>query len=630
MGKKRLGELLVETGLLTEENLTRALTEQRSKRGKLGEVIVTLGIATEEEIAQMLSIQLGIPYVELKQTPVEPHAIELISEKVARKHLILPISLEQKDLHLAMADPMSFEAFEDVRFASGYTIKPVIATRTDILWGIDQHYHLGSSLNTIVKDIAEERSVEVVQDGKEGDGRDTDDLRKKSEAAPIIRMVNLIVAEAVDQGASDIHVEPTKSNLLIRNRVDGVLRKSLELPKWVQGAVISRVKIMAKMDIAEKRLPQDGRIGVRVGSKALDLRVSTMPTSYGEKVVVRILDSANSHIPLEQMGMPPEALAQMEVLVRRPQGIVLVTGPTGSGKTTTLYSILHRVRSVERNITTVEDPIEYELAGVNQVAIQDKIGMTFASTLRAMLRQDPDIIMLGEMRDLETTTIAMQAALTGHQVFSTMHTNSSTATITRMRNLGVPSYLIASTVNGVVAQRLVRVICQKCRVKYEPSEYDLSKIGAGRKRGDAVFYRGEGCVACDGTGYRGRTGLFEILPFTQQVRDMVASDASETDIRQSAIAGGMVTLARAALDKVKAGVTTLDELYRVVETEEDFGTTCPQCNAALGSGFVMCPACGHSLQATCASCQKIVSPAWKFCPYCRCDFKAPASGRSFA
>src|SRR5512146_58818 len=299
MAKKRLGELLVETGLLTEENLTRALTDQRSMRGKLGEVIVALGMATEEEIAQALSIQLGIPFISLQQTPVEPHAIELITEKVARKHLILPISIEQKDLHLAMADPLSFEAFEDVRFASGYTIKPAIATRTDILWGIDQHFHLGSSLSTIVKDIAEERSVEVVQERKEGDSRDTEDLRRKSEAAPIIRMVNLIVAEAVDQGASDIHVEPTKGNLLIRNRVDGILRKSLELPKWVQGAVISRIKIMAKMDIAEKRLPQDGRIGVRVGSKGLDLRVSTMPASFGETVVIRILASANSQIPLD-------------------------------------------------------------------------------------------------------------------------------------------------------------------------------------------------------------------------------------------------------------------------------------------------------------------------------------------
>ena len=630
MGKKRLGELLVETGLLTEENLTRALTEQRSRRGKIGEVIVGLGMASEEEIAQALSIQLGIPFVDLTQTPVEPQAIELITEKVARKHLILPISIEQKDLHIAMADPLSFEAFEDVRFASGYTIKPAIATRSGILWGIDQHYHLGSSLSTIVKDIADERLVEVVQDLKEGDAKEAEDLRKKSETAPVIRMVNLIIAEAVEKGASDIHVEPTKANLQIRNRIDGLLRKSLELPKWVQGAVISRIKIMAKMDIAEKRLPQDGRIGVRVGPKTLDLRVSAMPATYGEKVVIRILDVANASIPLEAMGLPPEDLRQMESLVRRPQGILLITGPTGSGKTTTLYAILNKIKSIDRNITTIEDPVEYEIGGINQVAIQDKIGLTFASTLRAMLRQDPDVIMLGEMRDLETVTIAMQAALTGHLVLSTIHTNSSIATITRLRNLGVPPYLIASTINGIVAQRLVRAICTKCRVKYDPPESDLARIGLHRKKGDDSFFRGEGCPACDGTGYKGRTGVYEILPFTPPVRDLVSANASESDLRQLAVAEGMISLARAALEKVKAGVTTLDELYRVVETEEDYAAVCPKCSEALGPGFVMCPSCGHSLISTCPACQRMVSPEWAFCPYCRHDNKKPAVGRSFA
>src|SRR3990172_4377266 len=507
MGKKRLGELLVETGLLSEGSLTRALIEQRSKRGKLGEVIVNLGMATEEEIAQPLSIQLGIPYVELKQTPVEPQAIDLIGEKVARKHLILPISIEQKDLHLAMSDPLSFEAFEDVRFASGYTVQPAIATRSDLLWGIDQHYHLGSSLNTIakdIKDIAEECSVEVVQERKEGEGGDAEDLRKKSEAAPIIRMVNLIVAEAVEKGASDIHVEPTKNNLQIRNRIDGLLRKSLELPKWVQGAVISRIKIMAKMDIAEKRLPGDGGMSVRVGLKTLDLGVSTMPAAFGEKVVVRILDSLNANIPLESMGMAEDELRQVEELIRRPQGILLVTGPTGSGKTTTLYAGLNKIKSVERNISTIEDPIEYENPGLNQVAVQEKIGLTFAATLRSMLRQDPDVIMLGEMRDLETTTIAMQSALTGHLVLSTIHTNSSAATITRLRNLGIPSYLIASTLIGIIAQRLVRVICPKCRVREEPSKRDLQRIGLGKaKKEEIVFYRGGGGWAGAGAGDRG-------------------------------------------------------------------------------------------------------------------------------
>ncbi len=629
--KKRLGELLVETGLLSEEHLTRALSQQRTERKKLGDVIVSLGLATEEEIAQTLSLQLGIPMVDLANTPVEPQAIELIPERVARKHLIVPISLEGQALTVAMADPLSFEAFEDVRFASGYTLRTSISTRSGILWAIDQHYHLGSSLSTIVKDITEERMIEVVQETKESNGKDVDDLRKKSEAAPIIRMVNLFVAEAVDQGASDIHVEPTKSTLKIRNRVDGVLRKSLELPKWVQGAVISRIKIMAKMDIAEKRLPQDGRIGVRVGAKELDLRVSTMPAAHGEKVVIRILDSANSQIPFDSMGMPEDELRQIEILVRRPQGILLVTGPTGSGKTTTLYAALNQIKSEERNITTIEDPVEYEITGINQVAIQERIGLTFASTLRAMLRQDPDVIMLGEMRDLETTTIAMQAALTGHLVLSTMHTNSSAATVTRLRNLGIPSYLIGSTLIGIVSQRLVRVICPKCRVQEMPSERDLARVGLAKtKTEDVAFHRGEGCPSCGGTGYRGRTGIFEILPFQQQMRDLVIAKGSETDIRQLAVAKGMTTLGQAALDKVKAGVTSLSELYRVVEAEEEFGAGCPHCGTSLGADFVVCPACGHSLVSTCPSCRKMVSPEWKICPYCRYASVTEDRKRSFA
>lgn len=628
--RKRLGELLVETGLLSEASLTRALSEQRSRRRKLGEVIVELEMATEEEIAQALSLQLGVPMVDLMNMPVEPQAIELIPEKVARKHLIIPLSIDQKDLHIAMSDPLSFEAFEDVRFASGFMIRPAIATRTGILWAIDQHYHLGSSLDTIVRDIADERLVEVVPDRKEADPKDSDDLRKKSEAAPIIRMVNLIIAEAVDQGASDIHVEPAKTTLVIRNRVDGLLRQSMELPKWVQGAVISRIKIMATMDIAEKRLPQDGRIGVRVGGKSLDLRVSTLPAAFGEKVVIRILDSANAAIPLESLGFPSSDLQRMEELIGRPQGILLVTGPTGAGKTTTLYAVLHKIRSVERNITTIEDPIEYEIGGVNQVAVQEKIGLTFATTLRSMLRQDPDVIMVGEMRDLETATIATQAALTGHLVFSTMHTNSSAATITRLRNLGVPSYLIASTVVGIVAQRLVRVICPKCRARYEPTEKELSLLRPGVRKNGFAFYRGEGCPACGGTGYRGRIGVYEILPLTRQIREAITADASEEDIRRLAVAQAMNTLGQAALEKVREGITTLEEVYRVVGTDEEAAASCTECGAYLASDFTGCPSCGHPVAPGCPSCGKSVAPDWKFCPYCRCVFAKPIPGRSFA
>ena len=628
MAKKRLGEFLVETGLISEQDLTRALAEQRTRRGKLGDVIVGLELATEADISQALSLQLGIPMIDLKNTPVEPQAIELIQEKVARKHLIIPISIEYRDLSLAMADPLSFEAFEDVRFASGYTIKPYIATRSDILWAIDQHYHLGTSLSTIVKDIVEERMVEVIHpDSREPEGKELEDLRKKSEAAPVIRMVNLIIAEAVEQGASDIHIEPTKTELQIRNRVDGILRKTMELPKWVQGAVISRVKIMAKMDIAEKRLPQDGRIGVRTGARSLDLRISTIPASYGEKVVVRILDSASANIPLEALGLSPAEHRKMEEIISRPQGILLITGPTGSGKTTTLYGILNKIKSEQDNITTIEDPIEYELSGINQVAVQEKIGLTFAGMLRSLLRQDPDIIMVGEMRDLETASIAVQAALTGHLVLSTIHTNSSVATVTRLRDLGIPSYLIASTIVGIVAQRLVRVICGKCRGKVEPTEKDIVRLGL---KANIPIYRGEGCTTCGGTGYKGRTGIYEILTFTQPIRDLIAANATENELRQMAISKGMSTLGQVALEKVIAGITTVDEVYRVVETESDFASACPQCATPLEAEFVMCPVCGYSVSSTCPGCRKSLSQEWKFCPYCRFDLLKHEPRRSFA
>jgi type IV pilus assembly protein PilB len=628
MVKKRFGEFLVESGLITEEDLTRALSEQRSRRGKLGEMVVALGLATEVEITQALSLQLGIPLIDLKNTPVEPQAIELIQEKVARRHYIVPVAIDQKELHLAMADPLSFEAFEDVRFASGYTIRPFLAPRSDITWAIDQHYHLGTSLSTIVKDIADERMVEVVnKEPGEPESADLDDLRKKSAAAPVIRMVNLIISEAVELKASDIHVEPTRTDLQIRNRVDGILRRTMELPKWVQGAVISRLKVMANMDIAEKRLPQDGRIGVRVGGRNLDLRVSTVPASFGEKVVVRILDSANAGIPLDALGFSPPELAKMEDIIRRPQGIILVTGPTGSGKTTTLYGVLNRIKSVEDNITTIEDPIEYELPGVNQVAVQEKIGLTFAGMLRAMLRQDPDIIMVGEMRDLETTSIAVQAALTGHLVLSTIHTNSCVATVTRLRDLGVPSYLISSTIIGILAQRLVRVICSKCRVPSEPKEKDILRLGLKPR---IPVYRGEGCTACGGTGYKGRTGIYEILPFNQPIRDVISANATENELRQMAISKGMVTLGRAALEKVLTGVTTVDEVYRVVETESESATACPQCATPLEAEFVMCPSCGYSVSSTCPGCRKSLSQEWKFCPYCRFDLLRNEPRRTFA
>ena len=614
MKKKRLGELLVESGLISETNLSKALSEQRSKKEKLGDIITSLGFATDIEIAQILSIQLGIPLIDLRNTPVEPQAIELISEKIARKHLIIPVSIDQKELHIAMSDPLSFEAFEDVRFASGLTTRPLLATRSDIVWAIDQHYHLGSSLTNIVKNIADERMVEVLGDHQDSGDRETEDLRKKSEAAPVIRMVNLIISDAAEKGASDIHIEPVKTALQIRNRIDGLLTKTMDLPKWVQGAVISRVKIMAKMDIAEKRLPQDGRIGVRIGGKNLDLRISTIPANYGEKVVIRLLDSANAEISLNVMGFTNYELKTMEDMITRPQGIILVTGPTGSGKTTTLYGILNRIKTVTENITTIEDPIEYELADINQVAVHEKIGLTFPTMLRSLLRQDPDIIMLGETRDGETASIAVQAALTGHLVFSTIHTNNCAATVSRLRDLGIPSYLVATTIVGIIAQRLVRTICPKCKVKKAPTENEMLRMGI---KSSIPIYYGEGCANCNNSGYKGRTGIYEIMVLTQPIRDLIATNATENEIRQMAISQGMATLGRNALDKVTAGITTVDEVFRVIEVDSNFVSACPKCATPMEADFVMCPSCGYSVVFACHNCRRSLSKDWKFCPFCR-------------
>ncbi|NIO17794.1 MAG: type II secretion system protein GspE [Deltaproteobacteria bacterium] len=618
--KKKLGELLIESGMISENDLTEVLAEQKTKRKKVGEILVESGFCTEIEIATALSSQLGMQFIDLKNTAVEPVAIDIIPEKVARKHLIIPTNIDGKDLHVAMADPLSFEAFEDVRFASGFTIQPFVATKSDIIWAIDHHYNLGASLDTLVKDISADKVVEVLHESKE-EKRDTEDLRKKSEAAPVIRMVNLIISEAVEIGASDIHIEPDRGNLVIRNRVDGLLRQSIELPKWVQGAVISRIKIMANMDIAEKRLPQDGRIGVRVGGSMLDLRISSLPTHYGEKVVVRILDPANAIISVDALGMEGKNLDKFISLISKPQGIILVTGPTGSGKTTTLYSALTNIKSIEKNITTIEDPVEYELEGISQVAVNEKVGLSFANALRSILRQDPDVIMIGEMRDYEAATIAMQASLTGHLVLSTVHTNSSVATVTRMRNLGIPSYLIASSIIGIIAQRLVRVICPDCKTRDDPDREKLNKLKiSDKEKKDVKFYRGKGCSSCGLTGFRGRKGIYEILPFTQKVRELTANDASEANIMQVAVAEGMQTLTQTSIDKALKGITSVDEVVKAIQMEDESGSICAECSAFLGPEFVACPQCGKKVIDTCPSCKKTVDAVWRFCPYCKHDF----------
>ena len=628
--KKRFGEMLVDAGLLKADDLPRVVQEQRSKRGeRFGETVVRLGLASEVEIARALSDQLGIPFIDLTAMSISPNALQEVPERLAKKHMILPVAVLQKELHLAMADPLKFEALQDVRFTSNCTIVPLLATLSDINKGIQHHDNKEKcdTIDDLVKDMAGDLPIELMQDATEGEGTAADNLRK-SQSAPIVRMVNLIVSQAVETGASDIHIEPGKSNLLIRNRVDGLLRQSLEAPKWVQGPVISRIKVMSRMDIAEKRLPQDGRVAIKVGQKSLDLRVSTVPAQHGEKVVIRVLDSSKVTAPLESMGLDEAELHHMQSLIHRPQGIVLVTGPTGAGKTSTLYGMLNSLHSVERNITTIEDPIEYELPGVNQTAVQEKIGLSFGTMLRALLRQDPDVIMLGEMRDAETTNIALQASITGHLVLSTMHTSNAVATVTRLRNIGVPPYVIASAVNGILAQRLVRAICQHCKKPSTPNELDVARLQNLTNMTTFESFAGAGCVMCNGSGYKGRTAVFEILTFTPGIRALVTADASELEIRREALASGMNTLLMATLAKVKAGRTTLSEMFRVIELDEvekSKAGECSACGAVTEPDYMACPMCANPIGRKCPTCERKVLTHWRACPYC-CAHLEPGAG----
>lgn len=617
---KKIGELLVETCLITPEQLQDALSSAGETKQRLGSILVKKGYATEIDIAQTLSYQLNITFVEIASSPVDPEAIKLVSEKLALKHLVFPLYIDRKVMRLAMSDPLNLMAIDDVRFATGLEIQPCVATLSEITTSINRFYHLNEPIEELMGDLEADKTLEVVKE--DGPTLDISEQVKKSSAPPIIKMVNSIIIHGSDNKASDIHFEPHEHDVKLRIRVDGIMREAMQFPKWVQGPVVSRIKIMANMDIAERRVSQDGRIKVRLGGKGLDLRVSTLPTQYGEKVVMRLLDPNAASLDLDSVGLGKEARAKILDIVDRPQGVVLVTGPTGSGKSSMLYAMIKHVKDPKINIIAIEDPIEYELKDVNQVAVNEKTGLTFAYTLRSVLRQDPDIIMVGEMRDTETAIIALQASLTGHLVFSTLHTNNAVATIIRLKNMGIPQYMIASSINGIVAQRLVRKICKDCRIEYEPTEDELSRAGIRLDKGQKLF-RGAGCKQCGQTGYSGRSGVFEILTVTNKLRSLIASDAAETDITAAAMEAGMISLQQDGLQKVLAGVTTLEELARVIympkEDERHIGA-CPSCMREISIEAGPCPHCGHFISKECPSCNRARQPGWVACPYCTTRF----------
>ena len=570
-----LGELLIQEKLLDSEQLKSALDFHKKNDVGIGSAIISLGYLSEEEMAQALSRQLGYPYINLDQFEVYPDVISLIPVEIAKKYLIMPIHRIRSFLTLAMVDPTDLGIIEDVRFRTGLSIQPVIASESGIMSAISKYYGSSDALRVkqIVDEIeqAEDATVNIIEEDEED--YDIEELVHSTEEAPIITLVNTIFIDSIKKGASDVHFEPYEKNFRVRYRLDGTLHEMMNLALKFKNPVTSRVKILSNMDIAEKRLPQDGRIKMRVklengDKKEVDMRVSSVPAVFGEKVVVRILDKAMLQLDMTKLGMEQESLDLFKRMIVRPWGIILVTGPTGSGKTNTLYSGISNLNSMEKNIMTAEDPVEFYMPGINQVNIRDAIGLNFATSLRSFLRQDPDIMLVGEMRDFETVDIAIKAALTGHLVFSTVHTNDAASTILRLVNMDVEPFLIADSVVLVVAQRLVRRLCDECRTRHNLTPEALMDIGFTKEESDKVkVYKPAGCNTCHNTGYKGRTGLFEVMEVTDDIRDLILSRAQSKEIKRKSRENGMTTLRRSGLKKIMEGTTSVEEVLR--ETVKD-------------------------------------------------------------
>lgn len=559
---KRIGDILIEQGLITPQQLKEALeTQKNGDKKRLGEIFVETEIITKDELYEVLQFVYETEYVDLSNYVIDPEVISLIPEKVALQFKLIPLSKSDNELIIAMANPLDVYAIDFVR---GHTkikkIKSLLAPEEDVLNTINSYYELGE-----YDDIIERLGTEVVfkEDEEEEDSKK---LEAISREAPIIQLVNMLIVQGVKDRASDIHIEPNEKGLLIRFRIDGMLHDVRALPNTIKSAVVSRIKILAKMDIAERRLPQDGRFQVKFGTREVDLRVSTIPTVLGEKVVLRLLDKSKGLIKLEQLGFISEQLEEFKSIITKSYGIILLTGPTGSGKTTTLYAALNEVNSKDKNIITVEDPVEYKLTRVNQIQIKPKINLTFANTLRSILRQDPDVIMVGEIRDVDTAQIAVQAALTGHLVFSTLHTNDAASALTRLIDMDVETFLISSSVIGVIAQRLVRVICEKCKEEYTPGKDVLSGLDLkvnSKGNSSVKLFRGTGCPFCKNTGYYGRTSLYELIVLDEEIRALIISKTPSNIIKDAAIKKGMKTLKDSGLEKVMQGITTIEEVLRV-------------------------------------------------------------------
>jgi type IV pilus assembly protein PilB len=562
----RLGDRLVAEKLISPDQLQRALAEQKGSADKLGTILVRLNFITEDSLVSFLSKQYAMPAITVAQVDPDPDVLKLVPEQIAKKHSVLPIKRIGNVLTLAMADPTNVFALDDVGFMTGLQIQPVVASEAAIRKAFERLYETGASVNDMISELEEaDTDVEVVEDGEAAFSKaDVFDLKESADEAPVVRLINMILTDAIRRGASDIHLEPYEKVFRVRFRIDGVLHEIMTPPKRLEAALTSRVKIMATMDIAERRLPQDGRIKLRYHQREIDFRVSTLPTIFGEKTVMRILDKEALQLDLGALGFDPWSLEQFSKAIHSPYGMILITGPTGSGKTTTLYSAIHTINSPDINIMTAEDPVEYNLKGVNQVQVNDEIGRTFAACLRSFLRQDPDVILVGETRDLETAQIGIRAALTGHLVLSTLHTNDCPSTPARLLDMGIPPFLVSSSLQLILAQRLGRKICKDCKEPYEANEEILVPYGhVSQGLGTVNFYKGKGCQTCNFTGMKGRVAIYEVMPVTTELRDLMLRNATTAEIRDTAVSQGMKTLRQNALQKVVDGVTTVEEVLRV-------------------------------------------------------------------
>ncbi|MBI5213262.1 MAG: Flp pilus assembly complex ATPase component TadA [Nitrospirae bacterium] len=613
-----LGSILVKSGIITNEQLSRALKE-KDKDEFISDAIVRLGFTTESKIVQAIQKHQNLDYIDLKEAHINPNVAKFLPRELCEKNRLIPVKLEGKTLTIAMADPSDIVKTDSISMLTGFNVSSVVAKSSDIAAQIKRIY--GEKTGTEAPVELEEtfelepiEEIDIVIEDEESDVN-VQELLNTSGVPPIIRIVNAIIMEALRYQASDIHIEPKTKYTIVRYRIDGMLHTKLKIPSHLHTAAISRVKILAKMDISERRKPQDGRITLKTGARIVDVRVSTMPTINGEKVVMRILDKGASTKKIAELGMLDNDLRKLAVVIKKPQGILISTGPTGSGKTTTLYSILYEMLQSTKNYETIEDPVEYFLEDANQIYVREKIGLSFASILRSTLRQDPDVILVGEIRDYETADVAFKAAITGHMVLTSLHTNNTVASITRLIDIGVKPYLIASAIEGIIAQRLVRRVCRHCKTAASPDEDVMNLLKISKNTFQEVSI-GKGCGKCNNTGYLGRTGVFEMFVMNDDFRRIIITEYKESELMNLAKAGGMRTLMEDGIEKVRLGITTLDELIRVIGPPTKYERQCGNCGNLIDMKFLFCPHCGAFKTNICHNCKMPLEEEWNICPFC--------------